>query len=93
MPAQLDRLASLATLATVDLAILPTKRERALEWHSFDLLELADGSASYVTTELVHAEHLISDPELVAPYATLWDRLWEASVVGSQAMDLINQLR
>jgi transcriptional regulator with XRE-family HTH domain len=93
MPAQMDRLASLATLATVDLAILPTKRERTLEWHSFDLLELADGSASYVTTELVHGEQLISDPELVAPYATLWDRLWEASVVGSRAIDLITRLR
>jgi transcriptional regulator with XRE-family HTH domain len=93
MPAQLDRLTSMATLATVELAILPTKREQTLEWHSFDLLELADGSALYVTTELVHGEHLISDPELVAPYVTLWDRLWEASVVGDQAIDLIRQLR
>jgi transcriptional regulator with XRE-family HTH domain len=93
MPAQLDRLASMATLAAVDLAILPNKREGTLEWHSFDLLEPADGSATYVTTELVQGEHLISDPELVTPYVTLWDRLWEASVIDGEAIDLIRQLR
>lgn len=93
MPAQLDRLASIATLSTVDLAILPAKRERTLEWHSFDLLEPADGSAAYVTTELVHGEHLVSDPEHVTPYTTLWDQLWGASMVGGSAIDLIRQLR
>jgi transcriptional regulator with XRE-family HTH domain len=92
MPAQLDRLMSLATLATVDIAILPTRRLGALEWHSYDLLELADGSASYVTTELVHGGHLISDAELVAPYVALWERLWQAAARGDDAVELIRKL-
>jgi transcriptional regulator with XRE-family HTH domain len=92
MPAQLDRLASMATLASVELAILPIRREGTLEWHSFDLLELADGSASYVTTELVHGGHLISEPDLVAPYVALWDRLWKASAVEGEAIELIRRL-
>jgi hypothetical protein len=41
----------------------------------------------------MHGEHLISDPELVAPYVTLWNQLWDASVVGDQAIDLIRRLR
>lgn len=91
MPAQLDRLASLATLATVDIAVLPSRRIGALEWHSFDLLELADGTASYVTTELVHGGHLISDPQLVEPYLALWDRLWATAAHGDEAAALIRK--
>jgi transcriptional regulator with XRE-family HTH domain len=92
MAAQLDRLASIATLANVDLAVLPARREGTLEWHSFDLLELADGSASYVTTELVHGGHLISDPELVDPYVALWDRLWKVSAHGDAALTKIRRV-
>jgi transcriptional regulator with XRE-family HTH domain len=93
MPAQLDRLVSMATLSAVEVAILPTRREGALEWHNFDLLELADGSASFVTAELVHGGQLISDPELVAPYVSLWDRLRRASAVGDEARAVIERVR
>jgi len=91
MAAQLDRLQSLATLGAVDIAVLPTRREGALEWHNFDLLEVAADGTPYVTTELVHGGHLISDKELVAPYMALWDRLWNAAAHGDAAADLIRR--
>lgn len=91
MPAQLDRLVSLSTLATVEIAVLPTRREGALEWHSYDLLELVDEPASCVTTELVHGGQLIGEPELVAPYVALWDRLWQAAAHGDEARAMIRE--
>lgn len=91
MAAQLDRLDSIATLAAVDIAVLPTRREGTLEWHNFDLLDVAADGTPYVTTELVHGGHLISDPELVSPYVALWDRLWKAAAHGDEARALIRE--
>ena len=93
MPAQLDRLVSLSTLASVEIAVLPTRREGALEWHNYDLLDLIDEPASCVTTELMHGGQLIGEPELVAPYVALWDRLWQASAQGDEARAAVEQVR
>lgn len=86
---QLEHLASVATLESVDLAVVPESAAVAMAWHNFVLRTPADGGPPYVTTELVHGAQEISDPASVGIYMSLWDRLWEAAVVGSEAVRLI----
>lgn len=93
MIAQLDRLVSLATLATTELAILPLDRAGALGWHDFVLRQPADGGPPYVTTELIHGAQTITDPAAVALYGAVWEQLWEAAAVGDDAVALIRGLR
>ncbi len=89
MPAQLDRIASLSTLANVEVRILPSRRHGAAAWHSFILIEPDGDDTAYVTTELVHGGQEISEPRKVADYEALWKRLWEASAQGADALALI----
>jgi transcriptional regulator with XRE-family HTH domain len=91
MAAQRDRLLSLATLPNVEIAVLPVRRSGAPAWHSFVVYQAADGSV-LVTTELVHGGQEITDPELVRPYLTWWDRLWNAALVGDEAVELIRRV-
>jgi transcriptional regulator with XRE-family HTH domain len=86
---QMDRLASLATLEQVALAIVPADAAVGVAWHNFVIREPADGGPVYVTTELVHGAQEISDPESVGIYVALWERLWKASVVDEDAVALI----
>jgi hypothetical protein len=88
MDAQRDRLLSLATLPTVEIAVLPVRRAGPPAWHSFIIFQAADGS-TLVATELIHGGQEIADPDAVRRYVTLWDRLWEAAATGDQALDLI----
>jgi transcriptional regulator with XRE-family HTH domain len=88
MAAQRDRLLSLATLPTVEIAILPIRRTGTPAWHSFIVFQERDES-SFVTTELVHGGQEISDRDAVRRYVTLWDRLWNAAATGDEAVDLI----
>lgn len=93
MAAQRDRIASLATLASVEVGVLPARREGAPSWHSFIFIEpAADDVAPYVTTELVHGGQRVSAPERVAAYAALWDRLWSAAALGDDAIAMIRGL-
>jgi hypothetical protein len=92
MPAQLDRIRSLATLSSVDIAILPIRRCGALTWTSFTYREPSDGSNPYVLIELLHGATMTSDPERVRPYVELWDRLRDAAVVGDEAVEYISRL-
>jgi transcriptional regulator with XRE-family HTH domain len=86
--AQRDRLLSLATRPTVEVAVLPVLRTGTPAWHSFIIFQAADES-SFVTTELVHGGQEIADPEVVRRYVSLWDRLWRTAVTGDQALDFI----
>jgi transcriptional regulator with XRE-family HTH domain len=88
---QLDRIASLATLGTVDVAVVPVEAPVLTPWHNFAIWEPADG-VSYVTTELVHGEQELHDPAQVALYELLWDRMWKAAAVGDEAIELIRRL-
>jgi transcriptional regulator with XRE-family HTH domain len=88
LDAQRDRLLSLATLPTVEIAVLPNRRTGTPAWHSFIIFQAADES-SFVTTELVHGGQEITDPNAVRRYVTLWDRLWKAAATGDEAVDLI----
>jgi transcriptional regulator with XRE-family HTH domain len=91
MAAQLDRLRSVATLAGVEIGVLPTRRVGALAWHSFTYREPADGADPYVDVELVHGATTTSDPARVQPYVELWDRLWSAAATGQAAIELIDR--
>lgn len=80
LPGQFDRLASVATLSSVELRVLPVDREGAPAWHSFVLFTPADGDEPYVTTELVHGGQELRLAEYVAMYEELWKGLWSAAV-------------
>ncbi len=90
MPAQLDRVLSVATVESVDIAVLPVSREGASGWHPFMLWEPLNGPV-FVTLELVHGENITTDPGAVAAYEALWSRLWEAAVHGDEAVELIRR--
>lgn len=90
--AQRERLANLAGLPTVDLAIVPAERAGALAWHNFVLWVPADPAVGrFVSTELVHGEQEVHDPDLVGLYESLWARLWDAAAVGDDAVALIRR--
>lgn len=90
---QMDHLASLATLESVELAIVPSDVAVGLAWHNFVWREPADGSPPYVTTELVHGAQEIVDASSVVAYANLWERLWQVAAVGDEAIDLVRGSR
>lgn len=88
MPAQRDRLLSLSTLKSVDLAVLPAHRTGPMGWHDFILWESPSGQG-WVTVEMVHGLARVADPEFVALYEAMWDRLWDAAASGDDAVGLI----
>lgn len=89
-PAQLDRLLSVATLATVRVAVLPAAREGSPGWPGFNLYEpAAEEELAYVTTELLHGGQIVHDPDAVQSYEALWSRLWDAAATDEAAMELI----
>ena len=90
MAAQLDRLVSLATLASVELRVLPDRRMGVPGWHGFVWRQPSgEGEAPYVTAELVHGGPTVTEPGLVKLYELVWDQLWAAAVVGDEAVALI----
>jgi hypothetical protein len=91
MLGQLDRLTSMATLASVEIRVLPDRREAAPTWHGFDYREPADGSPPYVTLELLHAPVVVEAPEDVELYRQLWSQLWDAAAYGDDALALIRE--
>lgn len=88
LTAQLDRIASLAGLDTVDIAVVPVEAPTLAPWHNFVIWEPAAGEP-FVTTELVHGEQELHDPEQVALYEKLWDRMWSSSAAGDEAVDRV----
>jgi Domain of unknown function (DUF5753) len=88
---QLAHLASTAALDRVELAILPDHFAGALPWHNFTLRYPADGTSPYAAAELIDGEHLVRDPDSVAIYEQLWRQLWDASLVGPEALSLIKE--
>jgi transcriptional regulator with XRE-family HTH domain len=90
LAAQVDRIASLAGLDTVDVAVLPAAAAVAVPWHNFVIWE-PDGEEPFVTTELVHGEQELHNDDEVSVYTQLWDRLWSSAVVGDEAVALIRR--
>ena len=89
MREQLDRLESAATLAGVQVRILPLRRNGAASWTSFDYREAVQDGRATVTTEWLHGGGEISDPEQVELYRRLWEQLWDAALAGPAAVERI----
>lgn len=90
--AQLDRIASVATLANVDIGVIPSS-EQALTHvpHGFVMLEPADPEADpLVLVETVHANLMVSDAEQVALYRRHWSLLEKTAAYGTDARDLLS---
>lgn len=91
MVGQRGHLMALAGLESVEMRILPARRIGAPGWNGFVLRTPKDGEM-YVTTELLHGGQVITDPDSVALYEALWQQLWEAAVVGDDAVELIRRI-
>lgn len=89
MREQLDKLLSAATLAAVELRILPLRRAGAASWTSFEYREAAEDGRATVTTEWLHGGGDFSDPEQVELYRGLWKQLWGAALSGPAAAERI----
>ncbi|MFC9693487.1 helix-turn-helix domain-containing protein [Kribbella sp. NPDC056951] len=92
--AQLDRIASLATLSNVSIGVLPLNAEtRAIPWHGFTLNEDVDDENPYVQVETIHAYLTVSRPDDVELYRRQFAVLKKAARTGQQFSDFLNNLR
>jgi len=92
MPAQLNHIASLATLASVEIGVLPVRREGAPAWESFTYTVPKGDGPIVVTSELLGGRWQASDPAVVEQYARVWSELREASLQGEDAIALIRRI-
>jgi transcriptional regulator with XRE-family HTH domain len=91
MAAQLDRIATLSTLANVGIGLIPADAAVATHVpHGFVIFEPADGGPdALVLVETVHASLTVSAAGHVALYRRQWDLLQQAAVFGAGARDLL----
>lgn len=90
---QLDRIASVATLATVEVRVLPSNRVGTPGWNSFRLFTPAEsGESAFATTELLHGGQELHSPDVVALYEHLWTQLWEAALQGDAAIARVRDM-
>lgn len=90
---QLDRVAALSKLDTVLVAVLPLASEAvAAPWANFVIHEEDEEAAEYVSVELSHAEVVVTKPEDVALYRTLYERLWSVAAKGADAVEIIQRV-
>ncbi len=88
--AQLDRIASVATLDNVSLGIVPFDTEAtAVPWHGFTLYEDRGDHDPYVAVEAQHAYITVSDPQDIEFYRTQLARLRETALVGDDAREFL----
>lgn len=87
---QMSRVAILAALDTVDVAVLPSPRTGvAVSLGSFVIF---DGEDEHVTVELPHGSVRVSDVEDVALYRQLYELLWGVAVQGQEVIALFQGL-
>lgn len=92
--AQLDRIASLATLSNVTIGVIPLDTEAAaIPWHGFTLNEDVDDGGPFVQVETVHAYLTVERPEDVDVYRRQYAVLRESAAIGQQLTDFLNSLR
>lgn len=93
MRAQLDRIASLATLANVSIGIIPQDAQvKAWHIHGFAILDDRADGAAVVRVETLTTGLSITDPESVEQYRQAFALLREAAVHGGQAQRIITSL-
>lgn len=88
LQAQLDRIASLSTLDTVSIGVIPLDVEAVTNTsHGFVLFEMAgrDDCDATVLVETIHANLVVNDPESIALYRARWSLLEQMAVSGDEA--------
>lgn len=89
---QLHRIAQLAALPTVDLAVIPTNTDMPLPYMvSFDLFEMPADETDVVFIELDAQEIRETEPDRVATYARRHQALreYKQTLTGQDAIDLV----
>lgn len=92
--AQLDRIASVATLSNVTIGLIPTGAEmRVVPWCGFHVYEdREDEHPPFVTIETAHAGLTVSDPSDVAIYHNQLALIREAAVFDAAAAALLARI-
>ncbi|HZX06044.1 helix-turn-helix transcriptional regulator [Kribbella sp.] len=94
MVAQLDRIASVATLSNVTIGVVPLDVEaHAIPWHGFTLNEDVDDGQPFVQVETMHAYLTVERPEDVDVYRRQYAVLRESALVGQQLGDFLSSVR
>nr|WP_275402424.1 helix-turn-helix transcriptional regulator [Streptomyces sp. SID13031] len=92
--AQLDRIASLATLSNVTIGVIPIDTEvSAIPWHGFTLNEDVDEGAPFVQVETIHAYLTVSRPQDVELYRRQYAALRESALLGPEFSEFLAVLR
>jgi transcriptional regulator with XRE-family HTH domain len=89
--AQLDRLATTSTLPNVNFGIIPQATSIGV-WYATGFVifdKFADGSDPIVFVETLTGEPQISDPDDVALYRSVFERLRNVAVTGDDARHLL----
>jgi transcriptional regulator with XRE-family HTH domain len=89
--AQLDRLASLASLPNVDLKVVPLDVEAPV-LHSNAFVIFEGGEEAFVTAETYTTELVLSDPGDVAIYRGVIDRLASTALEPAEGLRFISDL-
>jgi transcriptional regulator with XRE-family HTH domain len=90
LAAQLDRIATLASLASVHIAVLPHgEPATVVPWSNFIIFE---GNSPFVSIELAHHEDPIADEKRVNLYRDLYSKMWQRALTGSEAVALIRRI-
>jgi transcriptional regulator with XRE-family HTH domain len=95
LQAQLDRIASLSTLDTVSIGLIPLSVEAVTNTsHGFVLFEMAehDESDAVVLVETIHANLVVNDPESIALYRARWSLLEQMAISGDEALAFLAAL-
>ncbi|TQS44323.1 helix-turn-helix domain-containing protein [Cryptosporangium phraense] len=94
MAAQYDRISQLSQLEGVNVGILPLGGAPAglLISDANLLLDRSDGEPSLVQLEHSFGEAWVSDPETVARYVALAERVWASALTGDDARALLARL-
>ena len=88
--AQLDRIVAIAPLKSVSVAVLPLGEPvDVVPWNNFVIFE---GDESFVSVETSHREDLLTEPQQVGLYRTLYSRMWDRAAKGLDAVALIQRV-
>lgn len=94
LAAQLDRVASIATLSNVTFRVIPADTElQVIPWCGFNLYEnRRDGHQPLVTIEVPHARLTATDQADVAIYRAQLARLRPSAVSGQNALAILQRM-
>jgi transcriptional regulator with XRE-family HTH domain len=92
--AQLDRIASVATLGNVTIGVVPLDVEaQTIPWHGFTLNEDVIDGEPFVQVETMHAYLTVARPEDVELYRRQYAVLRESAATGQHLADFLSALR